>query len=113
MAQQLEPLADHVAETVQYLREVAPRHALDVDGSAEERNVLAGHPGLQSAQGLGRIETEPDLLRHLPELLAYRVRHLLAHELDGARQRVPGSHGARDHVHRVGKALLEALRSEE
>src|SRR2546428_2056034 len=97
MAQQLESLADRVAKTAHDRREVATRRALDVDGGAEERDVLAGHPGLQSAQGLRRIETEPDLLPPLPELLAYRVRHLLAHELDGARQRVPGSHGARDH----------------
>src|SRR6266702_1322380 len=109
MAQQLEPLADHVAETVKDLREVATRSALDVDGGAKESDVLAGHSSLQSTQSRGRIETEADLFRHLPELLADRVRHLLPHELDGTGQGVPGPHGSRDHVHGVGKVPLEAL----
>src|SRR5688572_20429547 len=40
MAQDLEPLADHLAQPIQDLREVPARAALDGDGGAEEPDVV-------------------------------------------------------------------------
>ena len=109
MAQDLEALADHLAQPVEDLRQVAARAALDGDGGAEEPDVVRRGTLGQPRKRLAGIHAELRFLEYPAELAADGIRHLLADELDGAAQRVPGSDGARHRVERVGELRLELL----
>src|SRR5262249_24392224 len=109
MAQQLAPLADDVAETVEELGQVSTGASLNPHGVAEELYVLERDPLVQTRQGLTGVDTEADLLGDVAELLPDGIAHLLADHLDGSAQRVAGPDRARDHLHCVREVLLESL----
>src|SRR5213593_874279 len=101
IAQNLEPFANDLGQPVKDLCQVPPRSSLDPDRGAEEPNVLGSHPTLEPEEGVARVHAQPDLLIDLPELLSYRIRHLLANEPDGPAQGVSGSNRASEHVQSI------------
>src|SRR5688572_21967772 len=111
VAEELVPFADHLAETIEHLGQVAARRPLDRDGRAEEFYILGWNALLQSSKSLADIAPESHFLGDASKLGTYRVPHLLPDQLDGAAERMARPDSAGHHVHRVGEVALEPIDS--
>src|SRR5262245_7204609 len=111
IAQNLEPLANHLGQPFEDLGQVAAGSTLNPDRGAEEPNVLGSDPTLEPEQCFARVHAQPDLVIDLPELLSHGIRHFLSNEPDGCAQGIPGSDGPSDHVESARKLRLEGFQA--
>src|SRR5262245_39589763 len=109
LALNLEPLANHVAQIVQDLRQVAASLALSQYRRHEKSGVDERHPSCQPFKGVGQRQAEILLVVQGAELSCHRLRQLLGRHPKAGGERMTRTKRPGDEIDRLGKLLFELL----